>query len=133
MPEAALRRAVGLTAAVFGLLHLLPVAFVALSAGGPAPVTVSARAWSVFFYAHFVALAATGFAIQLLSAWKSKLFHGGPLIDFLLGIGGFMLLESISGVALKGGSGAAVFALVPGVALIAFGARLRTGRPLLGA
>jgi hypothetical protein len=131
MPETALRRALGRTVAVLGLAHLLPVAFVWLSSAGAAPVTIGARAWSAFFYAHFIALTVSGFGVQAWAASKSKLFYGGPLIDFLLGVGGFMLLETAAGLALSRGTGASWPALLPGAALTAFGLRLGTGRPLL--
>jgi hypothetical protein len=132
MPEARLRRALGRFCAVFGLLHLLPVAFVWLSSGGPAPLTVSARAWSLFFYIHFIALVAGGLGLQALRAAREKIFYGGPLIDFLIGVTGFMILETFVGLALRRGSGPSWPALLPGLMLIAFGARLGTGRPLLG-
>lgn len=129
MPEAGLRRALGRVALVFGLLHLLPTAFVWLSAGGPSPVLIPARAWSLFFYGHFIALTVTGVGMCGLDAARTKLFHGGPLIDFVLGVTGFMLLES---VAAFGGTGLSPLALLPGLALAAYGLRLGTGRPLLG-
>jgi hypothetical protein len=131
MPEAALRRTLGRLAAAFGLALLLPVAYVWLSSGGPAPVLLSARAWSLFFYAHFIALVAGGLGVQAACAARSGIFHGGPLIDFLLGVAGFMLLETVSGLALRGGAGPSWPALLPGAALFAFGLRLGTGRPLL--
>jgi hypothetical protein len=131
MPEAELRRTLGRLAAAFGLLHLLPAAFVWLSSGGPAPVLITARAWSLFFYAHFILLTAGGLGFQAFEASRTKLFHGGPLIDFLLGVTGFMLVETFAALALRRGGGPSWPALVPGLALIAFGARLGTGRPLL--
>jgi len=129
MPERDLRRALGRLVAVFGLLHLAPTAFVWLSSGGPSPVLVGARTWSLFFYAHFLALCVAGFGAQAVSAARTKLFHGGPLIDFLLGVTGFMLLETAVAFAWRGGT---AVALLPGAALAAFGLRLGTGRPLLG-
>ncbi len=132
MPEASLRRSLGRVALVFGLLHLLPTAFVWLSSGGPAPVLISARVWSVFFYAHFIALTAWGVGLQALAAARAKLFYGGPLIDFVLGVTGFMILETFAGLALRRGAGPSWPALLPGLALAAFGLRLGTGRPLLG-
>lgn len=129
MGEAELRRALGKTAAVFGLLHLAPVAFVWLSSGGPAPILLSARAWSLFFYSHFIAFTATGFGLQALAAWKTKVFHGGPMIDFLIVVGVFMMAESGAGFALKPGTGPSWPALLPGTVLIGVGLRLMTGRP----
>lgn len=133
MPEAALRRALGRVCLAFGLAHLLPVAFVWLSSGGPAPVMVAARTWSLFFYAHFIALVVGGFGLQAWSASRTKLFYGGPLIDFAIGVTGFMIVETITGLALRhGAAGPSWPALLPGVLLAAFGIRLGTGRPLLG-
>jgi len=131
MPEGALRGALGRTVAAFGLLYLLPVAFVWLSSGGAAPVMVTARAWSLFFYAHFILLTAGGLGLQAFAAARAKLFYGGPLIDFLIGVTGFMILETFAGLALRGGGGPSWPALLPGLALIGFGLRLGTGRPLL--
>lgn len=132
MPEGALRRALGRLCAAFGLAHLLPVAFVWLSSGGPAPVMIAARTWSLFFYAHFIALAAGGLGLQAWSASRAKLFYGGPLIDFLIGVTAFMMLETAAGLALRRGAGPSWPALLPGLMLLAFGIRLGTGRPLLG-
>jgi hypothetical protein len=132
MPEGGLRLALGRLCAVFGLAHLLPVAFVWLSSAGPAPVLIAARTWSVFFYAHFIALVAAGLGLQAYSASRAKLFYGGPLIDFLIGVTGFMMLETFSGLALNRGTGPSWPALLPGLALTAFGLRLTTRRPLLG-
>lgn len=132
MTEGGLRRRLGVLCAGLGLLHLLPAAFVWLSSGGPSPVLVSARSWSYFYYAHFILLAAGGLGLQAFAAVKTRLFYGGPLIDFLLGVTGFMILETLSAHALKGGKGPSWPALLPGLALIAFGGRLAGGRPLLG-
>jgi hypothetical protein len=132
MPEAGLRRALGRLCFAFGLAHLLPVAFVWLSSGGPAPVMVAARTWSLFFYIHFIALVAGGLGLQAWSAARAKLFYGGPLIDFLIGVTGFMIIETISGLALRRGAGPSWPALLPGILLVVFGVRLGTGRPLLG-
>ena len=132
MLEARLRRALGRVCAAFGFLHLLPVSFVWLSSGGPAPLMIAARTWSLFFYIHFIALVAGGLGLQALTAARARLFYGGPLIDFLLGVTAFMLLETFAALALRRGAGASWPALLPGLLLIAFGARLGTGRPLLG-
>lgn len=131
MPEGALRRRLGALVAVFGLLHLVPVAFVWLSSLGPAPVTIGARAWSLFFYAHFVALVCAGLGLQGAAAARSRVFHGGPFIDFTLIAVGFMLLESVAAAAARGGAGPSWPALLPGPLLLACGLRLSSGAPLL--
>jgi hypothetical protein len=132
MPEARLRLALGRLCSAFGLALLLPVAYVWMSSGGPSPMTVSARAWSLFFYVHFIALTCGGLGLQAYTAARAKLFYGGPLIDFLIGVTGFMMLETFVGLALRRGAGPSWPALLPGLALIGFGLRLGTGRPLLG-
>ena len=132
MPEARLRRSLGRVCVVFGLAHLLPVAFVWLSSGGPVPVLIAARTWSLFFYIHFIALVAGGLGLQAMTAARAKVFYGGPLIDFLIGVAGFMILETFVGLALRRGAGPSWPVLLPGLLLIAFGGRLGTGRPLLG-
>ena len=43
-----------------------------------------------------------------------------------------MILETFVGLALRRGAGPSWPALLPGLALIGFGLRLGTGRPLLG-
>jgi hypothetical protein len=132
MPEGLLRRWLGRVCVFFGLAHLLPVAFVWLSSGGPAPVMIAARTWSLFFYIHFIALVAGGLGLQAWSAARAKLFYGGPLIDFLIGVTAFIILETVAGLALHRGAGPSWPALLPGLLLIAFGIRLGTGGPLLG-
>lgn len=131
MPEAVLRRRLGLLAAAFGLLHLAPVAFVWLSSLGPAPVAVPASLLSRLFYAHFIMLVASGVGLQAWSASRTRLFYGGPFIDFTIGVVGFMLIESAAGAFLSGGTSWPI--LTPGLALIAFGLRLANGRALLKA
>jgi hypothetical protein len=113
---AALRRALGGWSVTMGLAHVLPVLFVALSAAGPSPVAVSGRAMSLFYYGHFIALTAGGLGWLLLRAWRDKVFHGGPFIDFALVLTGFFLAASVSG-------------WLAGPALAALGARLLGGRP----
>lgn len=130
--EAALRRALGGVVVTFGLMHLLPVAFVWLSSAGPRPVAVGAAAWSVFFYVHFIVLTVAGFALQAVAAARARLFYGGPMIDFLLVVTAFMLVETACAYALRRGAGPSWPALLPGLGLTAAGLRLGGGRPLLG-
>ncbi len=131
VPETVLRRRLGALAAVFGLLHLAPVAFVWLSSLGPAPVTASAGVVSRLFYAHFLALVTCGLGLQFYASARSRVFYGGPFIDFTLGAVGFMLIESAAGALARGGTSWPV--LLPGICLLAFGLRLASGRPLLRA
>lgn len=120
MSPAAQRVALGRLCAVFGLLHLLPVAFVLLSSGGPAPVAVTARTWSAFYFGHFVALVCAGYGFLFGLSFRDKVFHGGPTLDFTIGLGALVIAESL-------GRG-----WMPGVVLLGFGLRLMNGSPLLG-
>jgi hypothetical protein len=105
--------------AVFGLMLALPLAFAFLSARGPVPVAVSAAAWSRYYYVHFILLVVCGFGFLFADAARTRVFHGGPMIDFSIGLAGVMIAFGV-------GRG-----WVPGLFLIAFGLRLSTGRPLI--
>ena len=119
MTSAVQRSRLGLLCAAFGVALALPVAYAFLSARGPAPVAVSAAAWSRFYFAHFVLLVVSGFGFLFADAARTRVFHGGPMIDFSIGLAGVM-------IAFGFGRG-----WVPGVFLLAFGLRLSTGRPLI--
>jgi hypothetical protein len=127
---AAQRAALGRLLSAFGLLHLAPVAFVLLSSVGPAPVLVSMRAWSLFFFGHFAALVACGLGFLLAVSARDRVFHGGPLIDFLVMIAGFVLVASFGGVLLHRGEGPSWPALAPGAYLLWRGLVMSAGRPL---
>ncbi len=122
MPDggpAAQRVRLGSLCAGFGLLLLAPPLFIWLSSHGPAPVAVSAAVWSRCYYGAFIALVSIGFGGLFVDASRAKVFHGGPMIDFSIGMAGTM-------IALGFGR-----AWVPGAFLIGFGLRLMTGAPLL--
>ncbi len=121
------RSTLGAITAVFGLLHLLPVAFVLLSSAGPAPVLVSASLWSQFFFGHFLGLVLGGLGYLLFDSAHKQVFHGGPLVDFILTLTGFILVSSVGGVLLNKGAGPSWPALTPGLYLVGVGLRLRTG------
>jgi hypothetical protein len=123
MPEAGpagQRVRLGLLCAGFGLLLLAPPALVWLSSHGPAPAAVSAAVWSRCYYGAFIALVALGYGGLYRDAARAKVFHGGPMIDFSIGVAGAMIAFGFAR------------AWVPGVFLIVFGLRLMTGAPLLG-
>ena len=130
MNPAAQRVALGRLCASFGLLHLLPVAFVLLSSVGPAPVLIAARAWSQFFFGHFVALVVCGLGFLLAVSARERVFHGGPMIDFLVVMGGFVLVASFGGALLHKGAGPSWPALTPGAYLLWRGLVLQSGRPM---
>ena len=90
-----------------------------LSAYGPNPVALSAPAWSRLYYAQFVALVVSGYGYILFSTAKRHVFHGGPTLDFTIGLGLLVIASSLGR------------AWIPGAFLIAFGLRLANGRPLL--
>ena len=130
MGPSAQRAVLGRILFAFGLLHLAPIAFVLLSSAGPAPVLVSARAWSLFFFSHFIALVVSGLGFLFVICARGRVFHGGPLIDFLVMIAGFILLASFGGALLRQGAGPSWPALSPGAFLIWRGLAMCTGRAL---
>jgi hypothetical protein len=113
------RSRLGALCALFGALLLVPVALSGLSAYGPTAFSLSGAAWSRLFFGQFVALVALGYGYLFARAAKEKVFHGGPMIDFSIGLAGAM-------IAFGFGRG-----WVPALFLLAFGLRLSTGRPLL--
>ena len=119
MSPAGQRSWLGLLCVGFGLLLLAPPVLVWLSAHGPAPLSVSAAAWSRWYYGTFVALVASGFGFLYIEAARAKVFHGGPMIDFSIGLAGAMIAYGF-------GRG-----WVPGSFLVLFGLRLAGGRALL--
>ncbi len=113
------RSRLGLLCAAFGALSLAQALFSWLSAHGPAPAAVSAPAWSRLLYGQFIALVVLGYGYILALTARSRVFHGGPMIDFSIGLAGVM-------IAFGFGRG-----WVPGPFLLLFGLRLSTGRALL--
>lgn len=126
------RRKLALLLGGFGLLHLAATAFVVMSSLGPVPLKVTARAWSLGYYGHFVSLVVFGYGLLFADGMKWKVFHGGPFIDFTLVVTMFILVSSFGGVLLGRESSPSWPALMPGAFLVALALRLAGGRPLLG-
>lgn len=119
MNPAEQRLQLGLLCAAFGVLSLAPLALSRLSAYGPASITLSAGAWSRLYFGQFIALVVLGYGYLMTAAAKRHVFHGGPMLDFTIGLGLLVVASSLGR------------AWIPGAVLIAFGLRLSTGRPLL--
>lgn len=113
------RNRLGVLCAAFGALSLAPLAMAWLSAYGPNPIALSGAAWSRIFFGQFVALVVSGYGYIFFSTARRHVFHGGPMLDFTIGLGLLVIASSLGR------------AWVPGAFLIAFGLRLATGRPLL--
>jgi len=113
------RSRLGLLCAAFGALSLAPLALTWLSAHGPAAITLSGSAWSRLFFAEFIALVVIGYGYILAVTAKKHVFHGGPMLDFSIGLGLLVVASSFGR------------AWIPGIFLIAFGLRLASGRALL--
>lgn len=121
MIEAAKQRSrLGLLCAGFGVLSLAPLALAWLSSHGPTPMSISAAMWSKIFFGEFIWLVVLGYGYILSVTAKKHMFHGGPMIDFSIGLAGVM-------IAFGFGRG-----WIPGLFLVLFGLRLMTGRALLG-
>lgn len=124
MPEIAAtpagqRSTLGLLCAAFGALSLAPLLLSWLSAYGPAPLAWTAAAWSRLYFGLFLSLVLLGYGYILAAAAKRHVFHGGPTLDFTIGLGLLAVASSLGR------------AWIPGAVLIAFGLRLSTGRALL--
>ncbi|MDD5303884.1 MAG: hypothetical protein PHS14_12360 [Elusimicrobia bacterium] len=113
------RSTLGLLCAAFGALSLAPLLLSWLSAYGPAPLSWTASAWSRMYFGQFLALVLLGYGYLLACTAKLRLFHGGPTLDFTIGLGLLAVASSLGR------------AWIPGAFLIAFGLRLADGRPLL--
>lgn len=113
------RSRLGLLFAAFGVLSLAPLALSALSAFGPAAFTPSGRIWSRLYFGQFVALIALGYGYIFAGAARAKVFHGGPMLDFTIGLGLLVVASSLGR------------AWIPGAVMLAFGLRMAGGRPLL--
>ena len=119
MTPAVQRSRLGLLCAGFGLLLAAPVVLGWLSAHGPAPLNVSAAAWSRYYFGTFVLLVAAGYGFLFVESSRAKVFYGGPMIDFSIGVAGAMIAYGFGRP------------WVPGAFLVAFGLRLMPGRALL--
>ena len=119
MNPAQQRSRLGLLCAAFGVLSLAPLALAWPSAYGPSPLTLSGTAWSRLFFGQFIALVVAGYGYIFVSTAKRHVFHGGPMIDFSIGLAGVM-------IAFGFGRG-----WIPGSFLLLFGLRMATGRALL--
>lgn len=113
------RSRLGYLCAIFGALSLAPLLLIWLSAYGPAPLTLPASAWSRLFFGQFIALVVIGYGYILAAAAKRHIFHGGPMLDFTIGLGLLVVASSFGR------------AWIPGAFLLAFGLRLANGRALL--
>ena len=113
------RSRLGLLCAAFGVMSLAPLLLTWLSAHGPTPLTLSASAWSRLYFGQFIALVVIGYGYILTITAKKQVFHGGPMLDFSIGLGLLVVASSFGR------------AWIPGLFLLAFGLRLASGRALL--
>jgi hypothetical protein len=104
---------------LLSVLYLIPVTYVWLSSLGPVPLLINARTWSIFFYTHFIVFCALGLLLQLYAAVVSRLFYISVLIDFLISVVIFMLLESLLTFVLKSELHSDCLILIPGLSLLA--------------
>lgn len=113
------RTSLGLLCAAFGALSLAPLLLSRLSAYGPAPLAWSASTWSRLYFGQFIALVVIGYGYILAVTAKKHIFHGGPMLDFTIGLGVLAVASSFGRP------------WIPGAFLLAFGLRLADGRALL--
>ena len=123
-----IRRGLGDFFIMAGVLHLAEMIFATLYCLGQIPIIVSASLWSKLYFAHFLFLVVGGIAYL---AWRFKiagLFYAENLVDFLLGVGIFVILLSLSGTLLVRRLINPWFSLAPGTFLFLYGAGLWQGR-----
>lgn len=113
------RSSLGLLCAAFGVFALAPLALTWLSSYGPAPLAWTAKAWSRLYFGQFIGLVVIGYGYILAVTAKSHVFHGGPMLDFTIGLGVLAVASSFGRP------------WIPGAFLLAFGLRLAGGRALL--
>lgn len=82
-------------------------------------MNLPASVWSRLYFSQFVALVVAGYGYILAVTAKRNVFHGGPTLDFTIGLG-------LLAIAMSFGR-----PWIPGVFLLAFGLRLVNGRALL--
>lgn len=126
----AIRRGLGIIYILSGLLHGAEMVFATLYSMGKIPLVVTARLWSQMYYAHFLFMVLAGGSFLALSYRRSGLFYPETLIDFLIGIGVFVILISLIGLALVRGLLNPWFSLVPSAFLAFYGYELLQGRRL---
>ena len=118
-----IRRGLGAVYLLAGLLNAVLMILPGLCA-------LNARLWSLLFFGQFLFLVAGGLGWLAYGYRRAGLFFAEPLIDFLLGIGGFVVLLSAAGWALRRAPLSPWIALSPGAFLLFYGFELIRGRRL---
>lgn len=118
-----LRRGLGAITLACGLLNAAAFAL-------PRLLLLSGRLWSLIFFSQFLLLVCGGLGWLAFGYRRSRLFFAEPLIDFLLGVGVFVLLLSAVGWGLSSARLGAGWSLAPGAFLIFYGYELLRGRRL---
>lgn len=125
-----IRRGLGVIYLLSGLLHWAVMTMAALYSLGRISVVIGVGLWSELYYAHFLFLILASLAYLALSYRQTGIFYYEALVDFLIGIGAFVVLLSVAAVVLYKGLVTPWLSLVPGTFLVAYGAGLYFGRPM---
>lgn len=125
-----IRRGVGWLYVVAGLVHAANMVFASLYALRKIPFHVSAEAWTRLHFGHFLLLVGASTTYLALSFRKERLFYYEALLDFLVGVGVFIVLMTITAAILVTGRGTPWISLIPSAFLVIYGRLLIAGRPM---
>lgn len=124
-----IRRGLGLVLIMAGGMHWGLMVFASLYSLGRIRLLIPARLWSEMYYAHFLFLVMAGALYLFLNFRNTRVFHFEALSDYLVAVGIFIILMSVTGLVLVKGLITPWFSLTPGAFLNAYGFGLWLGRP----
>lgn len=96
---------------------------------GKIPVLITAAMWSRIYFGHFLFMVLGGASLLFFSYRNTGLFFAQNLVEFMLGVGAFVILFSAAGAILAKGRGSPWISLGPGGFLLYYGFRLATRGP----
>lgn len=126
----AIRKGLGFIYLLSGLFHLAVMVFATLYSLGRIHFIVTGRLWSEMYYAHFLFMVLAGAGYLTLSSRRGGVFYPETLVDFLVGIGAFIVMIGIAGLLLVRGLVSPWFSLTPGAFLVYYGTGLLRGSRL---
>ncbi len=121
-----LRKGVGVIFILAGVLHAGSMALAAWLLRG-LPLVQKAEILELYYYVHFILLIAGSCAYLFYGYWRAQAFFIEPFMDFLAGLGLFVLVVGVAGALIAHVSHGATLFFLPGVFLMAYGAGLIQG------
>lgn len=127
---ARIRRGLGLIFLLAGLIHAGEMVLAVLYSQGRLPIVIGAGLWSELYFAHFLFLVMGSLLYLALNFRSTGVFHHETLVDFLVGLGVFILLMSAAAHLLVRRLVAPWWSLAPSAFLACYGLFLTSGRGL---